>query len=794
MKVSKKFLNDYVQVEDLDFREVAEKMVAVGNEYETIEKISQATGIVIGKVLTCENIATSTHLHACTVDVKEDVLSIVCGAPNVQAGQKVLVAKVGAILPDGTEIKKAQLAGVESNGMICSLSEIGIESKYQSEEDKAGIHVLSDDAPLGEDAIAYLDFDDEVIDFELTANRGDLLSLLGMAYEVGAIYERPVRLPSEEIQEIKENIEDEMTLKVETDACSIYLAKKVSDVTIMESPQWMKERLMASGIRPINNVVDISNYVMLEYGQPLHFFDAERLGKKILVRMAQEDEQMQTLDGKMRTLTSKDIVITNGKEPVALAGVMGGYDTEIEMDTKEIVIEAAIFDSVKIRNTSKRILRSEASNRYEKGIDPNRTKKALQRACHLLEKYAHAKVWSGMLQHDKTQKADKKITISLQKINTVLGMELTKQEVLSIFERLQFKATEQKQVFEVLVPTRRLDVNIPEDLIEEVGRIYGFNQVVGTLPVMEMRKGKRSPLRNFTKKTRDFFVSMGLQEVITYTLLDEVKAHQFVEDATNEIVLLNPMSEDRKYVRRSLIPSLLEVFDYNMHRQQKDLAIFEIANVYTKEETYHEKTVFSALLHGKLDLSSWEKEAIQADFYALKGMVETYLEKLGLSKGRYQFEKETLKDLHPGRSAAIYVDRKKVGFLGQVHPALVKQEVYVLELDVQSLSEISIRSIKAKEVTKFPTVTKDMAFVVDKSLPCEAILKVMQKAGGRLLKEVKVFDVYQGENVKENEKSLAFSLLFEDATKTLTDEEVMGIFDKIIAVVTKECNAVLRDK
>ena len=794
MKVSKKFLNEYVKVDDLDFQDVADKMVSVGNEYESVSKVSTATKIVVGEVLSCKKIETSDHLHECLVDVRDKKLTIVCGAPNVKEKEKVLVAKVGAVLPGGIEIKSTTLAGVPSNGMLCSLSEIGIESKYQSEEDKAGIHLLPKDAKVGEDAISYLDFDDEVIDFELTANRADLLSILGMAYEVGAIYKREVKLPVHDFKSIDTSIQDEMDLSIETDFCSIYLAKKVVDVTIKESPQFIKERLMASGVRPINNVVDISNYVMLEYGQPLHFFDADRLGKKILVRLAKEGEKMKTLDGKVRTLKDTDIVITNGSEPVALAGVMGGFETEIEPDTKNIVIEAAIFDPIHIRKTAKTILRSEASNRYEKGIDPNRCHLAMMRACYLLEKYADAKVESGMLSYDKTNKEDKQIVITLDKINQVLGMNLTKEDVIDSLTRLKFQVEEENGLFRVLVPTRRLDVNIKEDIIEEVGRIYGFNEVKGILPVARLRKGKRSKTRQFIKKTRDFYASLGLQEVITYTLIDEEKSHQFVDNSQKTIELLNPMSEDRKYLRRSLIPSLLEVFDYNMKRQQKDISIFEISNVYEKEDVYQEKMILSALIYGKLVHSTWEKEEIKADFYALKGMVESYFEYLGLTRGRYHFERESFKELHPGKSVAIYIENQKVGYFGQIHPSLLKQEVYVLNLDLNYLQNLSIRSIKAKEVSKYPTITKDMAFIVSKDLPCEEIIKVMQKNGGKLLKKIEVFDVYQGDKLKEDEKSIAFSLLFEDMTKTLTDEEVMLCFNKIISAVEEKCHAVLRDK
>lgn len=500
MRVSKSFLNDYIKVDDLDFNEVANKMVLAGNEYESVEKISEATGIVVGHVLECEMHPESKKLHICKVDLGNEVVQILCGAPNMRQGIKVPVATVGAKLPNGMEIKKAKLAGMDSNGMCCSLEELGIESKYMSEEDKTGIHVLPDDAPVGADAIHYMGYDDEVIDFELTANRGDLLSILGMAHEIGAIYNRPVTYPENQPKVLKENINDNMTIDVQTENCPIYLGKIVKDVVIKDSPEWMKERLMASGIRSINNVVDISNYVMLEYGQPLHFFDKDRLGDKVIVRMAEENEKLKTLDGQERTLKTSDIVIANEKEAVALAGVMGGLSTEVEMDTKNIFVEAAIFEPIHIRYTAKSILRSEASSRYEKGIDPNRTKEALNRACYLLEKYADGKVYDGILTHDTTSKEDKKIEVTLDKINAVLGMELKKEEVIDVFTRLGFKVKENHAVFHVSVPTRRLDINIKEDLIEEVGRIYGYEHVVGKLPVLETKEGSYSKKELLTKE------------------------------------------------------------------------------------------------------------------------------------------------------------------------------------------------------------------------------------------------------------------------------------------------------
>lgn len=795
MRVSKSFLNDYIKVDDLDFNEVANKMVLAGNEYESVEKISEATGIVVGHVLECEMHPESKKLHICKVDLGNEVVQILCGAPNMRQGIKVPVATVGAKLPNGMEIKKAKLAGMDSNGMCCSLEELGIESKYMSEEDKTGIHVLPDDAPVGADAIHYMGYDDEVIDFELTANRGDLLSILGMAHEIGAIYNRLVTYPENQPKVLKENINDNMTIDVQTENCPIYLGKIVKDVVIKDSPEWMKERLMASGIRSINNVVDISNYVMLEYGQPLHFFDKDRLGDKVIVRMAEENEKLKTLDGQERTLKTSDIVIANETEAVALAGVMGGLSTEVEMDTKNIFVEAAIFEPIHIRYTAKSILRSEASSRYEKGIDPNRTKEALNRACYLLEKYADGKVYDGILTHDTTSKEDKKIEVTLDKINAVLGMELKKEEVIDVFTRLGFKVKENHAVFHVSVPTRRLDINIKEDLIEEVGRIYGYEHVVGKLPVLETKEGSYSKKELLTKELHHRLQGLGLTEVITYSLVRKEDANKYTNYQNEDITLLDPLTEDRKYLRKSLIPSLLNVWEYNISRNQKNVAIYESGNIYYKEnEEYIEKPMISGLLYGIGTNSLWQQEKIVVDFYYVKGIIENIMKYLGLNN-RYSFDTNNLpKEFHPGRSCALLIDREVVGYFGQVHPTDCKKEVYVFELDLLKIMSHKVRMVKYKEVSKYPAIHKDVAFIVEKKITSKEIMDVLKHVGGRMVTYIDVFDVYTGENVGANEKSIAYSITFEDATKTLTDEEVMKVFNKMIDEVESKLNARVRDK
>lgn len=794
MRLSKKFLSDYIDISDIDMKELAEKMVFAGNEYEEMRPLVEATHLVVGEVLECENHPESDHLHICQVNLGDETVQIVCGAPNVRKGLKVIVSKVGATLPGGIVIKNAKLAGVESNGMICALAELGLESKYLKEEDKTGIHELPENALVGMDALEYLEFDDTIIDFELTADRADLLSMLGMAYEVGAIYDRSVHVPEITINEVGDSIETSHKLDVQTESCSIYLGKLVKNVMIKESPQFIKSRLMACGIRPINNVVDISNYVMLEYGQPLHFFDADRLGNHVVVRDAKDEETLVTLDGQTRVLKSSDIVIANDKEPVALAGVMGGLSTEVENDTKNIFIESAIFNPISIRYTSKSILRSEASSRYEKGIDPNRTKQAILRACELLEKYASGTTVSGMLCHDKANKEDKKIVITLDKINQVLGMSLESNDVEDIFRRLGFSFGVQDGIYEVTVPTRRLDVNIKEDLIEEIGRIYGYDHVSGKLPVVPMKRGRYSAKAKMIKEIRNRLEGLGLYQVITYSLVGEETSHQFVNQEKEYVSVLAPLSEDKKIMRQSLIPSLLTVMEYNFARNQKDIQIFETGSIYYKEEDYVEEQMVAGLLCGNYEGNTWQNQNINVDFYLVKGIIENVLQYLGLS-GRYQIvADENYKDMHPKMTASILVDHTKVGYFGKVHPSTSKRDVYVFEISLDCLLSKKVRGIKYKEISKYPCVHKDLAFIMPISMESEEVMSILKKVGGRLLTNIDVFDVYEGENVGADEKSIAYALTFQNATKTLSDEEVTEVFNKMISEVESKLKIKLRNK
>lgn len=789
MILSRKFVSDYIDLDNsLTIKQIAEDMTRVGNEYDNCGKLIEASNLVIGEIVECVNHPDSDHLHVCKVNIGNEVLQIVCGAPNARVGIKVIVALVGAVLPEIT-IKKGVIRGVESNGMMCSMKELGLDNKFLTPEDINGIKELPDDAVVGEDPIKYLGLDDEIIDFELTANRGDLLSMLGLSYELGAIYDKKVKDIDLTYNEIDKNIDSEFSIDIKTEKCSLFLAKKVSNITIKESPDFIKNRLIACGIRPINNVVDISNYVMLETGQPLHFYDADNLGDTLIVRDAKDGEKLITLDNQERTLNVNDIVIANKVEAVGLAGVMGGLSTEVLETTKNIIIESAIFDSVSVRKTSKKVLRSEASNRFEKGIDPKRTYMAIKRACHLLEIYANGSIYSGMLTYDKMNKDDKVIDITLENINNVLGTNIDVKTVISVFEKLGFTAQNKKNLITVTVPTRRTDISIKEDLIEEVGRIYGINNIEGKLPKLSIKQGSYDKT---TRQIRNKLVDLGLNEVLTQIFLNDEVAQKYCDKDYEIVKLLDPLSVEKNALRYSLVPSLLKVYEYNKGRNLKDITIFEMAKgFYKKDDEYGEDNKLCILMTGDYYLELGNRKKV--DFYVLKGIIEELLHFLGFSN-RYSFVVNNIKEfLHPGVSATINVNGSDIGFLGLLHPSIEKN-VYVAEINLDKLLKNRVSKLKYKEVSKYPKVVKDLAFIVEKNINSEDIVKVIKKSGGKTLTNIEVFDLYTGENVKENEKSIAYSLTFEDMNKTLSDEEVMLIFNKIINDVEVKLNAKLRDK
>ncbi len=782
---------DYIDIADQDLKDLAVKITKAGINVEKVIS-NHIDNLVIGEVLECEAHPDSDHLHVCKVDTGREVLQIVCGASNVRKGLKVIVALPGATLPGDFEIKKSKIRGVESSGMICALFELGLEEKTEEAYNK-GITELPSDAKVGDNPLEYLHLDNTLYELDIHKHRNnDCYYHIGFAYEIAAILNRKVTLPDDKTNPIKENIKDYFNLKVDTDKCPYYLAKMVKDVKIGESPEFIKRRLKACGMRSINNVVDISNYVMLEYGQPLHFFDKDSLGDNILVRDAKEGEEITTLDGVNRVLKSSDIVITDGQKPVCIAGVMGGENTEVTENTKNILIESAIFDAVSIRYTASGLnLKSEASIRYGKGLSYEYTMKAIERACHLLEKYAGATVLSGTICHDKIDKMPKVLKFKTSEINDMLGIVLTDDDIKVELNRLDFPFEFKNDKFITTIPSRRLDIdpNV-NDIAEEVGRLYGYHNLVSTLPNTLVRRGKYIGDVQYRKMASKRLRALGLNECKTYTLVSPDMAKLFKYDGKVNLSLPNPLSLDKSVIRTTLIPSLLNVYDYNKARKVNDINIYEISKTY--DENYNEESKIAIVMEGNYIVNEWNGVKVKTDFYLVKGIIENILDYFGFAE-RYTFEKKEIPDMHPGISAVITLDKKEIGVIGRVHPSIRKDDVYVAEISLNSLMN-GVNAIKFKAVSKYPEIKKDLAFIVDKNVTSSEIEKVIKKAGGKLLESVKVFDVYTGENVLENEKSIAYSLTFSSPDRTLSEEEVMKLFSSIIDKCENELGAKLRDK
>ena len=787
--ISLEWVKDYIDIENEDLKELAVKITKAGINVEKVIS-NHINNLVIGKVLECVPHPDSDHLNVCKVDVGNEILQIVCGAPNVRKDLKVIVSRVGAILPGDFEIKKSVIRGVESNGMMCALYELGLEEKTE-ETYRKGIHELDNDAPIGVDPLKYLGLDNTLYELDIHKHRNnDCYYHIGFAYEIGAIINKKVKLPDNSYTEISDSIKDHFKLQVNTSKCPYFLAKMVKNITIKESPDFIKKRLIAAGMRPINNVVDISNYVMLEYGQPTHFYDFDKIGDHLIVRDAKENEKIITLDEKERILSKDDIVIANDKEALCIAGVMGGLNSEVTDDTKNILIESAIFEATSIRYTSTKLnLKSEASIRYSKGLNYEYTKKAINRACHLLEKYADATILSDIVSYDDVDKTKKIVKFKAEEINKMLGIKINNDDIKLELNRLDFKFNFKNDVFEVEIPNRRLDIdpNI-NDIAEEIGRLYGYHNLKSTLPKTEIRKGKYVGDVKFRKMISKRLRSLGLNECKTYTLTSPEMASKFRYDDKKNIVLNKPMSVDKSVIRTTLIPSLLNVFEYNKTRKVDDVLIYEISKTY--DDAYNEDTKIAILMQGNYLINKWQNTKIAVDFYLIKGIVEDLLNYLGLAK-RYSFEIGNINDLHPGISAEIILDKEKIGIIGKVHPKLKKDNIFVAELSMNKLMK-NIKPIKYVEASKYPEIKKDLAFIVKKDVQSKDIMTQIKKSGGRLLTNIDIFDVYVGENVASDEKSIAYSLTFNDPTRTLSDDEVMEVFNKIIKDVEEKCKAKLR--
>ncbi|MVL44581.1 phenylalanine--tRNA ligase subunit beta, partial [Staphylococcus aureus] len=687
----------------------------------------------------------------------------VCGAPNVDAGQYVIVAKVGGRLPGGIKIKRAKLRGERSEGMICSLQEIGISSNYIPKSFESGIYVFSEAQVPGTDALQALYLDDQVMEFDLTPNRADALSMIGTAYEVAALYNTKMTKPETTSNELELSANDELTVTIENeDKVPYYSARVVHDVTIEPSPIWMQARLIKAGIRPINNVVDISNYVLLEYGQPLHMFDQDAIGsQQIVVRQANEGEKMTTLDDTERELLTSDIVITNGQTPIALAGVMGGDFSEVKEHTSNIVIEGAIFDSVSIRHTSRRLnLRSESSSRFEKGIATEFVDEAVDRACYLLQTYANGKVLKDRVSSGELGAFITPIDITADKINRTIGFDLSQNDIVTIFNQLGFDTEINDDVITVQVPSRRKDITIKEDLIEEVARIYGYDDIPSTLPVFEkVTSGQLTDRQYKTRMVKEVLEGAGLDQAITYSLVSKEDATAFAMQQRQTIDLLMPMSEAHASLRQSLLPHLIEAASYNVARKNKDVKLFEIGNVFFANgegELPDQVEYLSGILTGDYVVNQWQGKKETVDFYLAKGVVDRVAEKLNLE---FSYRRADIDGLHPGRTAEILLENKVVGFIGELHPTLAAdndlKRTYVFELNFDALMAVSVGYINYQPIPRFPGMSRDIALEVNQNIPAADLLSTIHAHGGNILKDTLVFDVYQGEHLEKGKKSIA---------------------------------------
>ena len=806
MRVSFQWLSQYVDLEGVTPQDLAEALTRSGVEVdEVIDLGEEIENVVIGLVRECKPHPAADKLTLCQVDLGDgEPVQIVCGAKNVQAGQKVPVAKIGAKLPGGIKIKKAKLRGEVSHGMICSASELGIDDRLLSEDQKEGILVLPEDAPLGEDAIAYLGLNDSILELDLTPNRSDCLSMIGVAYEVAAILDRELHLPTIDLQESDQEASAEVEVNVEAkEACPYYVARKVKGVRIGPSPIWLQNRLRAVGIRPINNVVDVTNYVMMEYGQPLHAFDAQQVKDgRIIVRLARQGEKVVTLDDQERTLDESMLTISDPEKVIAVAGVMGAANSEVTSSTRDIILEAAYFDPSRTRRTAVTLdLRSEASLRFEKGVDPERVEEACSRAAQLIAQLAGGTVLKGAAVNKSSAFTRRNILLSINKLNSVLGTQLEANEVEQLFRRLRFQWENVGQKWQVTVPTRRPDLAIEEDLIEEVARLYGYDRIPTTLPQGITTPGSFTPKQRLKRRIKTFLQGAGLDQVVTYSLVDEEESRwgSWFKEQVEPIRLAMPMSKERSFLRTTLIPSLLEVAHYNKNRQQEDIHIFEMGRIYlSQEKELHqlpeEKEVVAGLISGMWQKHDWQQVNEPADFYVVKGLVEGLLHYLGI--GPVQFKKIIREHYHPGRTAEVLINGQRLGFIGQLHPLVQKdwelKEVYLFELDLDGLYDHLPAQVTYEPLPKYPGVEQDLAIVVDQEVEAEAVLETIKEAGQPLLKQIALFDVYTGEGIAPGKKSLAFSLLFRHEERTLTDDEVREVRQHILDRLAQKWGAVLR--
>ena len=794
MKVPMSWFSDYTDISGVTPKEYAEALTLTGSKVEGVENLGKDIDkVVTGKVLTCDDHPDSDHLHVCTVDAGTgEALQIVCGAPNVKAGQIVPVALDGSSLPGGIKIKKGKLRGIESNGMLCSHEELGITSADLGYEPEYGILVLPEDTKIGMDIKEYFGLNEEIVEFEITSNRPDCFSVIGLARETAATFDKPFNVHTPKYTENSENINDLLTVVVENkEKCMRYCAKMVKNVKIGPSPKWLSSRLRACGIRSINNIVDITNYILLEYGQPMHAFDLRDLkNNKIVVRDAKNGEIIKTLDEQDRSLTSDDLVISDGEKAVAVAGVMGGFNSEVKDDTTTIVFESATFEASTVRLTAQRIgLRTESSSRFEKGLDVNNTEPAINRACELIEELNCGEIVGGMIDIKGNIPERRLHKFRPEKINAFLGTDISTEDMAKYLRAIDFEVDMDNLT--ITSPSFRPDIEGEADIAEEIARFYGYDKIPVTLLSGETTRGRLTSLQIARNKISESLTAHGFDEIRTYTFTSPQIFDKLLipKDSIlrNTVTITNPLGEDTSVMRTTTLASMLSTLSYNYNHQNTAVKLFETGKIYIpteKGKLPDELEIVTIGMYGNVD------------FYDLKGICEDLFKFMNVSDVEYKAETNN-PSYHPGRCANLYIGDKPLGTIGEIHPTVSKnfeigEKCYIAEICYKTLFDAIDNEKKFKALPKFPAVTRDIAMLVDKTTPVGNIEAVIKKASGELLDTIKLFDVYEGSQIPEGKKSVAYAISFRAPDRSLTNEEINKVFNKILKDLEYKINAQLR--
>lgn len=786
MNLPLSWLKDYMNTDGIDEKTYAHEMTMSGSIVEGIDNpAGEIKNVVVGRVLQIEKHPDAEKLVVCQMDLGEaEPVQIVTGAPNVFEGALIPVAKHKSTLPGGVKITKGKLRGVMSCGMMCSTDELGI-----SDERATGVLILPEGTPVGADIVDVLGLNESVAEFEITSNRPDCMSIIGLARESAATFNRPFSIPEIVVPENDEDVNTYASVEIEnSELCSRFVGRVVKNVKIGPSPEWMQRRLKACGIRAINNVVDITNYIMLEYGQPMHSYDLDNVeGHKIIVRNAKEGEQLETLDDQPRTLSSSMIAISDEKGAIGVAGVMGGASSEVSENTTTILFEAANFNAVAVRRGAKALgMRTEASALFEKGLDPENCVPAINRACQLMAELGAGEVVGGMIDLYPVKKEQTVLPFEPEKMNAFLGMEISEKEMIDILSRLEFEVKDGK----VYVPTFRADIEGRADIAEEVARIYGYDNIPTTMMQGRVVAGGKNKKQKLEDVIRDSLTASGLYEAMTYSFIDPKENDMVLipegDKRRNMVTISNPLGEENSVMRTSMLSSIMKSLKINYTRRNADVGIFEIGTVYIPEGDVlpKETQVVATGMYGN------------CDFYDIKGITEQLFYDIGASK--LEFVPETNDpSFHPGRCAKVFAEGKEVGIIGQIHPEVTKnfkigEEVYSMMLDFEVLLSMYTTDRQYRALPKFPATSRDIALILDKNINVGSVEKIIKGQNSPILESYKLFDVYEGEQVGEGKKSVAYSITFRAEDRTLTDAEVNEIMDKILKQLSEKLNAELR--